>query len=113
MPGKSPAAREQITNRSQETTMSDLPNDILDRLKKDFPNDEEFESVKKMMLDVQDDTLNVGSPELIRSILVLAAGDVSKVKEIIDSNYCGDPRDVILKAMRARKNQTNDGSAPF
>jgi hypothetical protein len=43
-------------------------------------------------------TANIGYAQLIRSILILSEGRLSAIRKIIDSDYYGDPWDVIMKA---------------
>lgn len=94
--------------------MADLPKDIFNQLKKDFQNDQDFKEVEMMLHGVQeDDRLNVGSAQLIRSILIIAKGDKAKIREIIESTYYGDPRDVIMMGMGVSDNQSNYGIDPF
>jgi hypothetical protein len=43
-------------------------------------------------------TLNVRPDQLAPSILVISGSQLSKLEEIFDSNFYGDPRDVIMEA---------------
>ncbi|MFK7921898.1 MAG: hypothetical protein AB8H47_08070 [Bacteroidia bacterium] len=91
--------------------MDSLPIDIQKRIEQDFGLDQE---VQEMIDFVQNDiALNVGSVQLIRSILLVAKGDKTKLKEIIDSRYYGDPRDVIMMGMGASDQKSNYGMNPF
>ena len=88
-----------------------LPNDIQKKINQEFGEDEE---VLKMINFVQNDSaINVGVDQLIRSILIVAKGDKAKMKEIIDSRYHGDPRDLIMLAMSLSNQQSNYGMNPF
>ena len=105
--------------------MSKIPNDIVNRLKKDYPNPNDSMGkssiiwktsgfkrklmpsffVRKMQdaLDVvnhvKNDTLNVGWIQLVRSMIILAEGDIKAFKNIKRNGYMGDPRDVIMTMM--------------
>lgn len=90
--------------------MEELPIDIRERVKQDFGHDAE---VQKMIDFVRKDNLNVGVDQLLRSILIIAKGDKNKLKEIIDTRYHGDPRDVIMMGMGVSDHKSNYGMKPF
>lgn len=92
--------------------MAQLPPDIIRRVKRDFSL-EEFAAVEKLLIGVQEDNINVGSAQLIRSILIIAKGDIHKIQEIIKSRYRGDPRDVIMAAMAVSGHTANYGNDPL
>lgn len=90
-----------------------LPNDIKTHIDEQFPNPNEKQEVLGMMKDIGQNSFNVGKDQLIRSILIIAQNDKSKIKRIIDSDYYGDPRDVIMEAMGVPGNNNDHGITPF
>ena len=63
-----------------------------------FPVTSDREEVERLLLSLWATPLNVGEEQLARSILVLSDGQVSEVKNIFNSHFFGDPRDVVMKA---------------
>jgi len=94
-------------------TGTTLPPDIIKKVKQLFPNPEESDKVLKILRPIKEEGLNVGADQLIRSILIIAEGDMEKIKKIIDSHYYGDPRDVIMEAMQKDGNNNDHGMTPF
>jgi len=93
--------------------MADLPIDIEKRIKRDFPEEKDYENVRALLSGIERSYINVGKDQLIRSILIIAVGDPAKIQEIIDSNFYHDPRDVIMMGMGASDNTSNYGIDPF
>ncbi len=93
--------------------MADLPIDIEKRIKRDFPEKKDYEKAEKLLSGIKQSYINVGKDQLIRSILLIAAGDAAKIQEIIDSNLDHDPRDVIMMGMGVSDNTSNYGIDPF
>lgn len=91
----------------------DLPDDIKMRINQRFPNPRDYEEVMKMMGEIGRDTFTVGKDQLIRSILIIANQDKDKIRQIVDSNYYGDGRDVIMEAMGIPGNTNDHGMTPF
>ena len=83
-----------------------MPKDILIKIDEMFPEKEDNITAKNLIEDIRETTSNVGYPQLIRSILTLSEGNLSVIRKIVDSDYYGDPRDVI---MRAEKKLGNPG----
>lgn len=75
-----------------------VPADIVERIEQLFYAKEEQEEVLKLIEGLWATTLNVGPAQLARSILVIAGNDKSKIVDIVQSKFYGDPRDVILQA---------------
>jgi hypothetical protein len=75
-----------------------LPTDIKNRIDKLFPSAADRQEVERLLISLWTKSLNVGEEQLARSILVLSDGKVSEVKNIFNSNFMGDPRDVIMSA---------------
>ncbi|HET7000354.1 MAG TPA: hypothetical protein VFI33_03565 [Puia sp.] len=78
--------------------MMELPKDILSKIDELFPKMEDHEIVMNLVDQIRHYSVNVGFPQLIRSILSLSAGKLSIIRKIIDSDFYGDPRDVIMRA---------------
>ncbi len=78
--------------------MTQLPEDIANKIKQLFPGEIDRASVQKQLLTLWTRHLNVGADQLARSILMLAVDDLTKFEEIFASNFYGDPRDVIVNA---------------
>ena len=93
--------------------MGDLPEDVLVRVKSDFPDKGDFEEVMRVIDHVRNDSLNVGWVQLVRAMLILAEGDIQIIRDILQTGYRGDPRDVIMEMM-AKPGVNNDhGLSPF
>ena len=74
-----------------------LPSDIVYEVRRKFsPKDEA--SVLDLCRKIKADSLNVGSDQLIRCMILLSGGDKNKMEEIRAKKYWGDPRDVISSA---------------
>jgi len=72
-----------------------LPKDVLKRLKKDFEDIDEMNKIKRELEVIFQRQWNVGSAQLVRSVLYLIQGDVIKVN---DYKTILDPRDIISEA---------------
>lgn len=90
-----------------------LPLDIKNRVISKWPNENDHSIVFKMLNEIGNNRFNVGTDQLIRSILIIADDDKLKIKKIIDQNYYGDPRDVIMEAMGVEGNTNDHGTSPF
>lgn len=90
-----------------------LLDDIEMRINQKFPNPTDKKEVMKMMDEIGRDSFMVGKDQLIRSILIIANKDKNKIRQIIDSNYYGDGRDVIMEAMGTPGNTNDHGMTPF
>jgi len=83
------------------------------RINQKFKNPTENKEVMKMMDEIGTATFMVGKDQLIRSILIIADKDKNKIRQIIDSNYYGDDRDVIMESMGIPGNINDHGMTPF
>ena len=89
-----------------------IPQDILDKIEQTFRNQEKDE-VLEIIKNVFKDTINVGKAHLSRSIIIISDGELSKIKDIIKTNYFGDPRDVINEANTLTNGNFNYGITQF
>ena len=64
----------------------------------DFQVCEDVAYIELELLKLWELSLNVGPDQLARSILILSAGDISIFREIFETDFYGDPRDVITRA---------------
>lgn len=90
-----------------------IPQDILDRIQVLYPQSEEQAEVLSLLQCIKQENINVGLDQLIRSLLIIAKSDQKKIKDIIDSNFWGDPRDIIMEGMAHAENSSNYGIDPF
>lgn len=90
-----------------------LPPDIKNRLEKLFPDISNRHEVEQLLLSLWTTSLNVGEAQLARSILVLSEGKISEVRNIFNSHFMGDPRDVIMSAEAKAGNPGHYFVAPF
>ena len=67
--------------------------DILKKIGTDFPTEEKV--VTKILTDSVSAGLNVGVDQFVRSLLFLSAGNIPKLKELIQN--CDDPRDIVFE----------------
>ena len=78
----------------------DIPKDIISKIDELFPALGDNEAAKNLVEEIRLATANVGFAQLIRSVLILSEGNLSLIRKIIQSDFYGDPRDVIMKAER-------------
>jgi hypothetical protein len=78
----------------------EIPKDILLKIDELFPALGDNLAAKNLFEEIRQATANVGFAQLMRSILILSQGSLSVVRKIIQSDFYGDPRDVIMKAER-------------
>ena len=93
--------------------ITEVPKDIIFKLNQDFKNEDEYGEALKIILQIRKENLNVGWIQLSRSIILIADGNIEKMKQIIKSDYYGDPRDVIMEMMRIPGNTNDHGLTPF
>lgn len=98
---------------AEQKITTNLPEDIINRIQKKFPNQTEQKEIIELFNNIKKRRLNVGAEQLIRSILIIADEDIEKIREIIDSKFYGDPRDVIMTAMSVPGNKNDHGMNPF
>jgi hypothetical protein len=107
------SAKNSNTKNSTVEKVNDIPKDIIAKLKHDFKSEKEQAQAIKIVQHIKNDTLNVGWIQLSRAVIILSAGDLEKMKAIVESNYYEDPRDVIMKMMALPNNTNNYGNTPF
>jgi hypothetical protein len=78
----------------------EMPKDILLKIDEMFPAMDDNLAAINLLEEIRQATANVGFAQLIRSILILSEGSLSVIRKIIQSDFYGDPRDVIMKAER-------------
>jgi hypothetical protein len=86
--------------------MKKLPVDIFEKINSDYKTREERNYVIKKFSTLFSESLNVGIVQLIGSILVIADGKIDEIDRIFESNFHGDPRDLIMYATERIKNET-------
>lgn len=91
----------------------DMPTDIKQQILKMFPDLEDQKAIQKILLPLFHASFNVGSEQLVRSILVLSEGDVRKAEEIVAENFFGDPRDVVQMAENKAGHPGHYFNCPF
>lgn len=101
------------TESSGKGEKYNLPLDIKDRVNSKWSSAEDRSEVYEMLNEIGRDRFNVGKDQLIRSILIIADNDKTKIRKIIDEDYYGDPRDVIMEAMGVDGNTNDHGLSPF
>lgn len=87
-----------------------MDKDILQHIHNHYPIDQR-EEIVELLDSIDADYINVGKTQLIRAILTIAKGDIEKIKNILNSNFNGDPRDVIMEAVE--KGLNNSGMWPL
>ena len=97
------------------TKSNSIPIDILKRLQHDFSDELELEQAVNIINRIREEEqqINVGWIQLSRAIILIANGDISKMKDIIDSNYDGDPRDIIMQMMDIEGSNNHYGMTEF
>lgn len=91
--------------------MEILTTDIIEKIKNDFKQEDwkiVFEELNRILID----SLNVGSIQLIRSIIQLSEGNRYKILNYRNDKYLGDPRDIIMQANN-KNPESNFGLNPF
>jgi len=78
----------------------EIPKDILSKIDELFPAMEDNIIARNLIDEITQATANVGFAQLIRSILILSEGNLSNIRKIVQSDFYGDPRDVIMNAER-------------
>ena len=93
--------------------MQILPIDIENKIKLLYSDSKDRESATKLLRSLWHTSLNVGEEQLARSILTIAGSDIHVIKKIFDSNFFGDPRDVIMEAEKKTGNPGHYFIKPF
>ena len=89
-----------------------FPNDIIEEIHRQFPNKIDKDEVVIILNSISRATINVGKDQLVRGILIISNGDLDKIKELISSNFYGDPRDLLMEA-QAISSESNYGNNKF
>lgn len=84
---------------------NNLPNDVINKIKRDFSNQKDQEKIIKELEKIYDKNWNVGSKQLVRSILFLIDSNTEKIENFLS---IPDPRDVLSEA-----NELSNGKYNF
>lgn len=96
--------------RGNET--ASLPDDLIARVDQDFIDPDVRQEVKVSLEELWSKALNVGAEQLARAIVFLAEGDLEEF-QTLSRTFCGDPRDLLVKANRRQQNVDYWFSTPF
>jgi hypothetical protein len=90
-----------------------VPEDILDRISRDFPVTKEADAAARYVKTLHNDSsgINVGPSQFCRAIIVLAGGDIAEFNRL--SSIPEDPRDIIMDAERKLGNPRHYCIPPF
>ncbi len=86
--------------------------DILNKINEQVQDKAGRDLLIKMVKGVSTMNLNVGSDQLIRSMLMLSNFEPKHFQQIIDTKFNDDPRDIIMEA-HAKFEDMNYGIKPF
>ena len=89
-----------------------IAKDIVDEIESKLLGDQRTQELLKLCKDIYQRNFNVGHDQLLRSMLMVSKFDAEKFKEIIDSNFLGDPRDVLVSA-QTQNESINYGLSKF
>jgi len=95
------------TVRSSEN----VPQDILDRIVKDYGYFSEASESQDLIELLHERSLNVGCSQYSRAVLVLARGDIEKLREL--AAIPEDPRDILIQATKVSTDTGNCFAMPF
>ena len=95
------------TVRSSEN----VPQDILNRIVKDFGYFSEASEAQDLIERLHERSLNVGCSQYSRAILVLALGDIEKLREL--AAIPEDPRDILIHATKVSTDTGQCFAMPF
>ena len=87
-----------------------LPVDLTKRIREDFESPIEQEKVIRSLVKLEQ--INVGRDQLRRGIVFLADGDYKEFEKLRKS-FCGDPRNLLVKANRKSGDPEYWFSRPF
>ena len=94
--------------------MTALPDDIQAKITQLFRDPADRTAAEKLLFALwSDPRLTVGPAQLARSILVLCDARVTEIERIIQSDFCGDPRDVLVSADAKLGYPGHYGNEPF
>lgn len=88
-----------------------VPIDIVNAINSKLEEESKLELIG-LCEDIYKVNINVGYEQLIRSMLILSNFNIKSFLELRASNFCGDPRDLIMKA-QAIDNSFNYGMNKF
>ena len=92
--------------------MEKLPKDILARIKMDYKTGKSEKYVKEKLSTLFFTYIGVSVHQLMRGILIIANGKIEEIDKIFESNFHGDPRDLLMYA-NSIDNKTHYGINPF
>ncbi len=75
-----------------------MPEDILKMLRKLFPDLPDQQETESFIQSLWQIPLNVGPEQLARAVLHLSDGNIDELRRIKNSEFFGDPRDLIMMA---------------
>ena len=81
-----------------------MKKDIINSIKLRSKSEVEQTKILDICKQIQMMNLNVGSDQLIRSILTLTEYSPEKMKIILENKFGGDPRDILVEANRKEPN---------
>lgn len=93
--------------------MLPIPRDIIETTNRLFNNAEDAYEAHTLLATLWTRGLNVGPAQLARSILYLSGGDITKLRQIFELHFYGDPRDVIMDAESKAGNPGHYFIPPF
>jgi hypothetical protein len=93
--------------------MEKLPLDIINKIETDYQTIELQKYVTEKLLTIFSKNINVGIEQLIRCILIISNGNINEFNKIFESNFYGDPRDLLMTANETTNNKINYGLKPF
>jgi len=76
----------------------DIPLDIVEKIKAMYPSISEQSEVEAFIFSFWTMNLNVGPAQLARAVLHLSKGNIDTIRNIAQTNFYGDPRDLIVIA---------------
>ena len=89
-----------------------IAKDIVDEIESKLLGDQRTQELLKLYEDIYQRNFKDGHDQLLRSMLMVSKFDAEKFKEIIDPNFLGDPRDVLVSA-QTQNESINYGLSKF
>lgn len=81
-----------------------LPTDVIKKINLDFNSQKDREIIKQKLEYIFEEKWNVGSKQLVRSILFLVNGDITVIDKY---EFISDPRDIISQAEKESDGKYN------
>lgn len=75
-----------------------IAKDIVQAIKSKSIDEQTALKLFQLCEEIYDQKLNVGHDQLVRLMLIISNFDEDKFLEIMESNFYGDPRDVLMSA---------------